>query len=202
MRQRYRFGLRLGSFQVAAAIGVAACVALPAFGAPPYAVAPPAAPGGHTFEARGRVIGVDPDTNSVTIRSARGRRFTFAIEPEVADVSQFAPGDRIDVMYRRASLLRLDAPGSTGIRSSVETTTTAPGDSGETATTHSVDVSATVMRVDRANRRLTLRGPTETVELDVPPNLPIDALRVGQQVLASYETGSAVRVTREGMPVH
>lgn len=163
--------------------------------------APGALLGTHTFETRGHVVAVDPATNSVTISGERGVRFTFAIEPEVADVSRLAPGDRVDIVYRHAMLLRADPADSSGIRSRVDTTTTAPAMGGVSSTTHRVEVTATILRIDRARRELTLRGPTETVALDVPPNVSLENLRVGQQVRATYVTQSAVKVTRDGMPV-
>ncbi|HEY1610500.1 MAG TPA: hypothetical protein VGG24_14630 [Paraburkholderia sp.] len=163
--------------------------------------APGALLGTHTFETHGHVVAIDPATNSVTISGERGVRFTFAIEPEIADVSRLAPGDRVDIVYRHAMLLRVDHMDSSGIRSRVETTTTAPAMGGVTSTTHSVEVTATILRINRAGRELTLRGPTGTVVLDVPPNVSLEDLRVGQKVRASYVTQSAVKVTRDGMPV-
>jgi len=154
------------------------------------------------FETRGRVVSVDPATNSVTLTGERGVRFTFEVEPEVADVSKLAPGDQIDVVYRHALLLRVDRTGGSGIRSRVETTSTAPATGGVTTTTHSVEVTATIRKIDRARRQLTLRGPTETVVLDVPPNVSIEDLRAGQKVRASYVTQSAVKMTRDGQSIH
>jgi Cu/Ag efflux protein CusF len=158
--------------------------------------------GTSVFETRGRVVSVDPDNNSITLTGERGTRFTFEVEPEVADVSKLAPGDQVDVVYRHALLLRVDRDGSSGVRSRVDTTTTTPATGGVSTTTHSVEVTATIRKIDRARRRVTLRGPSEAIELDVPPNVEIGTLRVGQKVRASYVTQSAVKVTRDGQPVH
>jgi len=158
--------------------------------------------GSSVFETRGHVVSVDPASNRVTLSGERGTRFTFEVEPEVADVSKLAPGDQVDVVYRHALLLRVDRAGPDGIRSRVETTKTAPATGGVTSTTHRVEVTATIRKIDRAHRRLTLRGPTETVVVDVPPNVALEPLRVGQSVRASYVTQSAVKVTRDGQPVH
>lgn len=163
---------------------------------------PSAVLGTSVFETRGHVVSVDPSTNSITLTGERGRHFTFEVEPQVADVSQLKPGDQVDVTYRHALLLRVDRAGSSGLRSRVETTTTAPATGGVTSTTHSVEVTATIRKIDRANRQLTVRGPTETVVLDVPPSVALEGLRVGQKVRASYVTQSAVKITRDGQPVH
>jgi hypothetical protein len=154
------------------------------------------------FETRGQVVSVDPGSNSVTLSGERGRHFTFEVEPDVADVSKLAPGDQVDIVYRHALLLRVDRAGSSGLRSRVETTTTAPAMGGVTATTRHVEVTATIRKINRARREVTLRGPTETLVLDVPPNVALEDLRVGQKVRATYVTQSAVKVTRNGEPVH
>jgi Cu/Ag efflux protein CusF len=163
---------------------------------------PGAVLGTTVFETRGQVVSVDPGSNSVTLSGERGRHFTFEVEPDVADVSKLAPGDQVDIVYRHALLLRVDRAGSSGLRSRVETTTTAPAMGGVTATTRHVEVTATIRKIDRARRELTLRGPTETLVLDVPPNVTLEDLRVGQKVRATYVTQSAVKVTRNGEPVH
>ena len=212
MRERHRSpSLRVATAFVAATAAFAASFvptaparAQTAAGAdaPSSASDPGALLGTTVFETRGRVVSVDPATNSVTLTGERGVRFTFEVEPEVADVSKLAPGDQIDVVYRHALLLRVDRTGGSGIRSRVETTSTAPATGGVTTTTHSVEVTATIRKIDRARRQLTLRGPTETVVLDVPPNVSIEDLRAGQKVRASYVTQSAVKMTRDGQSIH
>jgi hypothetical protein len=218
MRERHRsISLRVATV-TATAIGfaAAACAASLVPSAPLFAATaaraadtssadnePGALLGSGVFETRGRVLSVDPATNSVTLSGERGTRFTFEVDPEVADVSKLAPGDHVDVTFRHAMLLRVDRTGASGgIRSRVETTTTAPATGGVSATTHSVEVTATIRNIDRTHRRLTLRGPTETVVLDVPPSVALETLRIGQKVRASYVTQSAVKVTRDGEPVH
>lgn len=211
MRERHRsVSARAATATIVAVVACAASLAVPC--APLYAAAaseaaseagePSAVLGTRVFETRGRVVGVDPANNSVTLSGERGARFTFEIEPEVADVGKLAVGDQVDVVYRHAVLLRADRAGSSGLRSRVETTTTAPATGGVTSMTHSVEITATIRAIDRARRQLTLRGPTETVVLDVPPTVALEDLRVGQKVRASYVTQSAVKVTRDGQPVH
>ena len=169
----------------------------------PTPTQPEAVLGTHVLETRGHVVSVDPSTNSVTLSGERGRHVTFEVEPQVADVSKLAVGDQIDIVYRHALLLRADRSGTgSGIRSRVETTTTTPAMGGVTTTSNHVEVTATVRRINRASRELTLRGPTETIMLDVPPNVPIDDLRIGDKVRATYVTQSALKVTHNGQPIH
>lgn len=209
MRERHRStSLRVAASVVIAMAAVAASFvgSMPLYAATPAgdeasfaANEPGALLGAGVFETRGHVVSVDPATNSVTLSGERGTRFTFEGEPEVADVSRLAPGDQLDIVYRHALLLRVDRTGAkSGIRSRVEATSTAPATGRVTSTTHSVEVTATIRKIDRARRQLTLRGPTETVVLDVP----LEDLRTGQKVRANYVTQSAVKVTRDGQPVH
>jgi len=201
MRERHRCFLH--SSWCAAAAFAAFAAAAPALAAAPDAAAsePAAVLGTHVFETRGRIVDVDAANHRVTLSGERGTRLTFDVDPAVADVSKLAPGDQVDVVYRHALLLRVDRSGS-GIRSRVETTSTEPAMGGVTSTTHRVEVTATIREIGRARRELTLRGPTGTVVLDVPPTVSIESLRVGQKVRASYVTQSAVKVTRDGQPVH
>ncbi|TDV34302.1 hypothetical protein C7405_10833 [Paraburkholderia caballeronis] len=210
MRERHRsISLRL-SLRLATAGCVAAVVSAAPFAplhaaTPADADAPSAVLGMSVTETNARIVSIDPATNSVTLTgergTRRGNRVTVHVDPEVADVSKLAPGDHVNIVYRHALLLRAERSGS-GVRSRVETTSTTPATGGVTTTSHNIEVVATIRNIDRARREITLRGPTETVTLDVPPNVSLEDLRVGDNVRASYVTQSAVKVTRDGQPVH
>lgn len=101
MLERHRStSLRVVAAMVFAASPLSAATVATAAGADESS--PGALLGSTVFETRGHVVSVDPATNSVTLSGERGTRFTFEVEPEVADVSRLAPGDQVDVTYRHA----------------------------------------------------------------------------------------------------
>jgi Cu/Ag efflux protein CusF len=147
------------------------------------------------------VVSVDAANNAVTLRGQQGKQVTVAVDPAVANVSKLAPGDQVNILYRDALLLRADKVDTKGIRARVETTATAPASDGVTATARSVQVVATVQKIDRKHRKVTLRGPTRTVVVNVPKDVPIEKLKVGDSVRADYVGATAVEVMRNGARV-
>ncbi|WP_027816962.1 hypothetical protein [Paraburkholderia bannensis] len=148
-----------------------------------------------------KVVSVDPATNSATLRGPQGKQVTVAVDPAVGDVSKLAPGDQVNIVYKEALLLRADKVDTKGIRARVETTAEVPASGGVVATARSVQVVATVQKIDRKHRKVTLRGPTRTVVVGVPQDVPIEKLKVGDNIRADYVGATAVEVTRNGARV-
>lgn len=147
------------------------------------------------------VVSVDATANTVTLRGAQGRQMTVAVDPAVANVSKLAPGDQVNIVYKEALLLRADKVDAKGIRARVETTAETPASGGVTAAARAVQVVATVQKIDRAHRKVTLRGPTRTVVVGVPQDVPIEKLKVGDSIRADYVGATAVQVVRNGARV-
>lgn len=196
---------KLQSLTLAVAIAFAV-FAVPPCGAATADAQPASAPGAllGTSVARtsARIVSIDQASSSITLSGARGTHVTVHVDPDVADVSQLKPGDDVDIVYRHAMLLRADRLSPGGLRSRVETTSTVPAAGGVTTTTHSVEVVAAIRAIDHAHRRLTLRWPQETVVVDVPPNVSIEDLKVGDRVRADYVMETAIKVTRNGASLH
>ncbi|WP_321844373.1 hypothetical protein [Paraburkholderia bannensis] len=148
-----------------------------------------------------KVVSVDPATNSATLRGPQGKQVTVAVDPAVGNVSKLAPGDQVNIVYKEALLLRADKVDTKGIRARVETTAEVPASGGVVATARSVQVVATVQKIDRKHRKVTLRGPTRTVVVGVPQDVPLEKLKVGDNIRADYVGATAVEVTRNGARV-
>ncbi|WP_322092754.1 hypothetical protein [Paraburkholderia bannensis] len=148
-----------------------------------------------------KVVSVDPATNSATLRGPQGKQVTVAVDPAIGNVSKLAPGDQVNIVYKEALLLRADKVDTKGIRARVETTAEVPASGGVVATARSVQVVATVQKIDRKHRKVTLRGPTRTVVVGVPQDVPIEKLKVGDNIRADYVGATAVEVTRNGARV-
>jgi Cu/Ag efflux protein CusF len=145
-----------------------------------------------------RVTGVDPDHNSVTLRDPRGEMAVIEVNPDVADITKLQVGDKVNIAYRNAILIHLDKEASNGIRSRVETEVVQPASGGAVTSTHSVEVSATVLAVDRKHRQITLRGPIQTEVFDLAPDISLGKLKVGDTVRAVFVGAVAVSVAQEG----
>ncbi|MFM0341896.1 hypothetical protein [Paraburkholderia fungorum] len=145
-----------------------------------------------------RIAGIDPAYNSVTLRDAGGEMLVFALSADIADVEKLQVGDTVSITYRNAILTHLDKIASSGIREQIETEVMQPASNGEVSSTRSVEFVATVLKIDRKNREVTLRGPTQTQELDAAPTVSLYGLKVGDTVRAEFLTAVAASVVRVG----
>jgi Cu/Ag efflux protein CusF len=148
-----------------------------------------------------RIVHIDTDENSVTLRGPQGNQMIVDVDPEVADVKKLKVGDQVHIAYKGALLLSADKVDTKGVRSRVETQATTPSSNGASTQVRSVEVVATVQKIDRKKRQVTLRGPKRTVTLQVSPEVPLDKLKVGDSVRANYASATAVQITRDGAPV-
>jgi len=60
---------------------------------------------------------------------------------------------------------------------------------------------ATVRKIDRKKRTITLRGPSRTETLDVAPDVPLEKIKVGDSVRAVFVSAIAAQVSRNGEDV-
>jgi Cu/Ag efflux protein CusF len=145
-----------------------------------------------------RITGVDPLHNSVTLRDTRGEMAVIEVSPDVTDLREFHLGDTVKIAYRNAMLTHLTKSASSGIRERIETEVVQPTQDGEANSTQSVELLATVLKIDRRKRLVTLRGPTLTEEFDVAPDCSIDGLKIGDSVSAKFVSARATSVERVG----
>jgi Cu/Ag efflux protein CusF len=202
MSLRYRSSVPLIGAVLIVALGVSPHVPLRAQTTPPD----PASASGATLqmgeaELVATVVSTDAANNAVTLRGARRNVVTVTVDPTVGDVSKLKPGDQVKVFYKEALLLRADKVSTRGIRSRVDTVATTPASGGVAATARSVEVVATVQKIDRKSRKVALRGPTRTVVVVAPPDVSLESLKVGDSVRADYVGATAIRVTRNGQPL-
>ncbi|MDR6373603.1 hypothetical protein [Paraburkholderia caledonica] len=145
-----------------------------------------------------RITGVDLPHNSVTLRDTRGEMAVIEVSPDVTELEEFHVGDTVRIAYRNAILTHLTKSASGGIRERIETEVVQPTQDGEASSTQSVELLATVLKIDRKKRLVTLRGPTLTEEFDVAPDCSIDGLKIGDSVRAKFVSARATSVERVG----
>ena len=152
-------------------------------------------------EVQAHVVGIDPATNSVALQGPRGRIVEVAVNPEVGDVKKLRIGDTVNIQYHNALLVRATKVKSNGIRERVETEATIPASGGVAATARSVQILATIQKIDAKKRELTLRGPNRTEVYELSPDVSLKDLKVGDTVQAEFVSATAIQVTRGGTAV-
>lgn len=153
------------------------------------------------LHVQARVVAIDPATNSVTLRGPQGSEETFDVSPQAADVSKLHIGDIVTIAYKKAVLVGVDKLAPNGIRQRIDTEVTQPAANGVVASARRVEVVATVSKIDRKKRTVTLRGPSRTETLDVSPDIALEKLKVGDSVRAVFVSAIAAEVSRGGAEV-
>ncbi|MBB5412648.1 Cu/Ag efflux protein CusF [Paraburkholderia sp. HC6.4b] len=153
------------------------------------------------LHVQARVVAIDPATNSVTLRGPQGGEETFDVNPQAADVSKLHVGDVVTIAYKKAVLVGVDKLAPNGIRQRIDTEVTQPAANGVVASARRIEVVATVRKIDRKKRTITLRGPSRTETLDVAPDIALEKLKVGDSVRAVFVSAIAASVSRNGADV-
>ena len=162
------------------------------------ASAPPAVGAVAMLHVQARVVEIDPDSNSVTLRGPRGNLAVFDVNPQIADVKKLRVGDTVNIAYHKAVLIGVDKLATSGIRQRIDTELAQPASGGVVASARRVEVVATVQKIDRKHHTVTLRGPTRTETLDVAPDISLAGLKVGDSVRAVFVAAAAASVSRDG----
>jgi hypothetical protein len=159
------------------ASGLVAALAACQSSAPPPAeppaarVAPAPASVTTTVEATARVQAVDMDSRLVVLQNERGEIVTVKAGPEVRNLAQVRPGDRVVVRYTEAIAARMATPASASGSGAVLTRAPAgarPGagiveDVTEVVTIVSVDPASNIVQFKPADgvvRAITVRDPS------------------------------------------
>ena len=121
---------------------------------------------------------------------------------EAALVSQQLPGfddlkvgDQVDVLYKNALLVKAGKVSGTdkGSRKRSDKQVVTPT-SGGFESARQVEVLATVQKIDRKTRLVTLRGAYQTQTLEAGPDVDLSDLKVGDTIHAVFVSAAAVEV--------
>jgi len=152
-------------------------------------------------QVQAHVVGIDAATNSVSLRGPQGRVVEVAVNPEVGDVKKLRIGDTVNIQYRNALLVRATKVKSNGIRERIETEATIPASGGVTATARSVEILATIQKIDTKKRLITLRGPSRTEVFELSPDVSLVGLKTGDTVRAHFVSATSGQVLSDGTTV-
>lgn len=145
---------------------------------------------------KAQIAGIDAGNRSLTLKGPDGNAVVVLVGQQVAGFDQLKVGDRVDVLYKNALLVKAErvSGADKGIRQRVDTQVVAPA-SGGFESARQVDVLATVQKIDRSKRLVTLRGARLTQTLEVGADVDLSGVKVGDTIHAVFVSAAAVQVT-------
>jgi Cu/Ag efflux protein CusF len=148
---------------------------------------------------KAEIVGIDPGMRIVTLQGPAGHVIAVMVSQQVAGFEKLKVGDRVDVRYKNALLVKADkvSGGNNGIRSRVDTQVYAPA-SGGFESARQIEVLATVQKIDHKKGLVTLRGAAQTQTLQVGPDVDLKDVKVGDMVHAVFVSAAAVQITPQG----
>jgi Cu/Ag efflux protein CusF len=148
---------------------------------------------------KAEIVGIDPGMRIVTLQGPAGHVIAVMVSQQVAGFEKLKVGDRVDVRYKNALLVKADkvSGGNNGIRSRVDTQVYAPA-SGGFESARQIEVLATVQKIDHKKGLVTWRGAAQTQTLQVGPDVDLKDVKVGDMVHAVFVSAAAVQITPQG----
>ncbi|ASL45940.1 hypothetical protein bAD24_III00990 [Burkholderia sp. AD24] len=145
---------------------------------------------------KAQIVGIDPGSRTLTLQGPGGNAVVVLVSQQVAGFDQLKVGDRVDVLYKNALLVKADkvTGKDNGIRKRVDTQVYEPASGGFEAA-RQIEVLATVQKIDHKNRLVTLRGAYQTQTLEVGPDVDLKGVKVGDTIHAVFVSAAAVQVT-------
>jgi Cu/Ag efflux protein CusF len=141
-------------------------------------------------ELSGEVVAIDPTTRLMTLKTADGTFEVMRLPEEVKRIDQIKLGNTVTITETEAVLVDIEKgkdAGSMGAvpEKTVERDTTAGGKPAGTMT-DKLTLYGKVEAVDKADSKVTVRGPNRTVTLKVRDRAILDDLAPGDGVIVTY----------------
>ncbi|MGY4828999.1 hypothetical protein ACVNIS_10515 [Sphaerotilaceae bacterium SBD11-9] len=138
---------------------------------------------------KAKVVELDLAQRIITLRRPNGELQSFDVPAEVKNLEAVRVGDDLVLRYAVAAVASLEPTGGkSGIRERVVTSSSAAAASGAApgaAGRRRVDVLAVIQSIDKKNRKATLRGAKRTITVDVPADIDLKQVKVGDEVRAT-----------------
>jgi hypothetical protein len=183
----FRRAAARATFVVAVALGLGACSTTPS----PLTLS-------ESQKAVATVETVDQAMRVVTLRAADGKTMTVQAGPEVRNLAQVRPGDRVVVEYREALLAELVKKGTGTADVGVVAARAAPGERPGAAAVDFVRFPVTVFDVDRAQNVIEVTGPrgfNRRIKVSDPKAQQfIRGLKKGDEVEVTFSEAMAISV--------
>jgi len=147
------------------------------------------------------VQAVDQKNRLLTLKGEDGQVFTIKVGDEVRNLAQVRAGDTVKATYHQALAVSLDTVQGTGVNQRVVTVGASRAPAGAMpagAVEEKVEMVGTILAVDPAKRTVLVQGAVHRVTLQIPSDMDLKDLKVGDQVRATYTQELAVAVEPTG----
>jgi hypothetical protein len=144
------------------------------------------------------IVGMEPATRTLTLKGTNGNIIPVVVRKEATNFESLKVGDRVDVLMKRAMLVQAikASDKDSGLRKRVDTDVYAPASDGSGyGSVHQMEILATIQRIDRKNKTITLRGPWKTETLALTPEVAADNIKAGDTIRAIFISAMAIEVT-------
>ena len=152
------------------------------------------------LELRAKIVELDLNSRIAVLRTPKDRIVMVDIPADAKGLDQVRVGDDLVFRYAAAAVAKLEkAPRAGSIREQTETTervSAAAGALPGTAGRRTVDLLATITALNPTERTVTLRGAVRTTTLNVPPDVDMKGLKVGDDVHATIVEAAVLAVDR------
>ncbi len=156
---------------------------------------------GEAIQVTAEVVAVDMKSRKVTLKTADGAVSSLVAGPEVTNLAQVKPGDRVVARYSQAlTMHHKKGPGVRVSEESLKGGKSAPGERPAAATTRTVHFVADVTAVDAKAGKISVKSAKgQTYELAVKDKSKLSGIAVGDQVEGTFLQVAAIAVVpREG----
>jgi Cu/Ag efflux protein CusF len=146
----------------------------------------------------GEVMVVNTETRLMTLKDADGVFHVLHVPPEVSRIDQIKIGDKVTITEISSALIGL-TPADAGTPTAMDMTTDIERDSGRKPSgtiTETLSVSGTIVGVDQAAGKVTVKGPNQTRTFDVDEPSLLDGVKVGDGVVAQFRNVIVGEVTQ------
>jgi hypothetical protein len=151
-----------------------------------------------TQQSIATVQSVDQATRMVTLRDAAGKTTTFQAGPDVRNLAQVKPGDRVVVSYQEALLAEVVKKGTGTADASAAAVRAEPGQRPGVGVAEQVRIPVKVYAVDPAQNTIEVTGPRGYNTLfkvkDPKAQAFIRGLKVGDEIEVTYREAMAIAV--------
>lgn len=141
------------------------------------------------------VVKVNPETREVTLR-ADDKEFTFTAGPEVRNFDQIKRGDLLLTQYYSAFAIAVKPAhgGKVDRTNKIVVSRAQKGDRPAASIQHTITAQGVIKAIDKKHRKVTVKGPENTLVLKVSKDVDLSKLKVGDLVDATYVSFYSVAV--------
>lgn len=139
-------------------------------------------------QAQLTVVSINHDSREVVLRNSAGEEESFVVGKEARNLDQVNAGDILTITAAEAVALAL-YPASNAMTGRIEKTSISRSDLGQkphVSISREVELTGKVGKLDKQTRMAVIIGKNADIELEVAPDVDLEAINVGDTVQATY----------------